>query len=125
MSSKVFKIVTKQILDQLDNGVVPWKKPWRTLETPRNLLTGKDYRGVNLWLLPRDYTSRYFLTLRQANSLGGKIKKGEKSHLVVFWKMLKVKDDKSNSDVDKEKKEKEKIIPLVGYKLSQRTARLL
>lgn len=40
----------------------------------------------------RGYASPYWLTFRQTAELGGTIRKGEKGTLVVFWKMLKVKD---------------------------------
>jgi antirestriction protein ArdC len=51
-----------------------------------NLVSGKEYRGVNPFLLaPTGYGSRYWLTFNQANKLGGHIRKGEKSSIVTFW----------------------------------------
>src|SRR3984893_8456319 len=84
-TSNVYEIITKAVLDQLESGVIPWKKPWRT-EPPCNLITGKLYRGINPFLLaPQGYGSRYWLTFNQANKLGGHVRKGEKSSLVTFW----------------------------------------
>ena len=81
----VYEIVTEQIIRQLEQGVAPWHKPWRT-ETPCNLVSGKPYRGINVFLLAsQGYESRYWLTFNQAKKLGGHVKKGEHSSLVTFW----------------------------------------
>src|SRR5580704_5609441 len=83
----VYEIVTEQIIKQLESGVAPWRKPWRT-ESPSNLITGKEYRGINPFLLaPQGYGSRYWLTFNQANKLGGHVRKGEHSSIVTFWKI--------------------------------------
>jgi antirestriction protein ArdC len=53
----VYQIVTEQIIQQLESGVAPWRKPWRT-EPPCNLVTGHQYRGINPFLLaPQGYGS--------------------------------------------------------------------
>ena len=83
--SNVYQIITDQIIRQLEQGVAPWRKPWRA-ELPLNLISGKPYRGLNVFLLAsQGYASRYWLTLNQANKLGGHVKKGEHSTLVMFW----------------------------------------
>jgi antirestriction protein ArdC len=81
----VYEIVTARILEQLERGVVPWRRPWRA-ELPVNLVSGKPYRGLNIFLLgSQGYGSRYWLTFNQAAKLGGHIRKGERSSLVTFW----------------------------------------
>src|ERR1700682_2463143 len=81
----VYEMVTEQIIRQLEQGVAPWHKPWRT-EAPCNLVSGKPYRGINVFLLAsQGYESRYWLTFNQAKKLGGHVKKGEHSSLVTFW----------------------------------------
>ena len=83
----VYEIVTEQVIKQLEQGVAPWKKPWRC-EMPCNLISGKEYRGINPFLLAsQGYGSRYWLTFNQANKLGGHVRKGEKSSIVTFWKI--------------------------------------
>jgi antirestriction protein ArdC len=83
--SNVYQIITDQIIRQLGQGVAPWRKPWRA-ELPLNLISGKPYRGLNVFLLAsQGYASRYWLTLNQANKLGGRVKKGARSTLVMFW----------------------------------------
>jgi antirestriction protein ArdC len=81
----VYEVVTARILEQLERGVVPWRRPWRA-ELPVNLISGKPYRGLNIFLLgSQGYGSRYWLTFNQAAKLGGHIRKGERSSLVTFW----------------------------------------
>ncbi len=46
----VYEIVTEQVIRQLEQGVAPWRKPWRT-DAPCNLVSGKPYRGINVFLL--------------------------------------------------------------------------
>src|SRR5437879_13271859 len=83
--ASVEEIVTEQVIKQLESGVAPWRKPWRT-EMPCNLVSGKEYRGMNVFLLgSQGYASRYWLTFNQANKLGGHVKKGEHSAIVTFW----------------------------------------
>ena len=86
MSQSVYQIVTEKIIEKLESGVVPWHKPWRT-ESPCNLISQREYSGLNRILLASDgYSSKFWLTLNQANKLGGRIKKGEHSSIVAFWK---------------------------------------
>jgi len=93
----VYEIVTEQIIRQLEQGVAPWHKPWRT-EAPCNLVSGKPYRGINVFLLAsQGYGSRYWLTFNQANKLGKHIRKGEKSSIVTFWN---IGDEKIVQDAD-------------------------
>jgi antirestriction protein ArdC len=49
-------------------------------------MSQKAYRGINVFMLATaGYESKYWLTLNQANKLGGRVKQGEKSRLVTFW----------------------------------------
>ena len=103
MNSKSYDRITERIVSLLTAGTVPWHKPWH-IKTglPRNLITQRPYRGINVFLLmAMNYESPNWLTLRQANAMGGQIKPGEKSCPVVFWKPMKVED--------KETKEEKKI----------------
>lgn len=85
--SNVYQIITDRILSLMNKGVVPWRKTWRT-EVPKNLISGKPYRGVNTLLLGSSpYPSPFWLTFNQAKSLKGSVKKGEKGCPVVFWKV--------------------------------------
>jgi antirestriction protein ArdC len=85
--------ITARILAELEQGVLPWRKPWdgaRTgLALPRRA-TGDTYRGVNvliLWsaALERGYASPYWLTFNQAAKLGAHVRKGERGEIVVYY----------------------------------------
>jgi antirestriction protein ArdC len=86
----VYQIITDRILKQLEAGTVPWHKPWSVSGPggpPRNLLSNRPYRGINVWILASSgYASPYWLTFRQAHELGGHVRKGESGTPVVFWK---------------------------------------
>ena len=106
-TTDVYTIVTNRIIEHLEKGVVPWHQTWTEAGLPRNLISGKHYRGINVWLLSTlGYPQNYFLTFNQVKELGGCVKKGEKSHEVIFWKWL----EKENEET----KEKEKI-PILRY----------
>jgi antirestriction protein ArdC len=108
MSNHAYDRITGQIITLLEQGTVPWHKTWKaSTGWPRNLVSNKSYRGINvLLLLSMSYESPYWLTFRQATVLGGKIRKGEKACPVVFWKRLKVGEKDAS-----EKRE----IPLLRY----------
>jgi antirestriction protein ArdC len=81
----VYEIVTQQVIKSLESGVAPWRKPWSSA-MPCNLISQKPYRGLNVFMLATaGFESKYWLTLNQANKIGGRIKAGSKSHLVTFW----------------------------------------
>ena len=106
MNIKSYERITERIVSLLEQGTVPWHKPWQVKTgLPRNLVTQKPYRGINPFLLmAMSYESPHWLTLRQANQLGGTVKKGEKSCPVVFWKQMQIED---------KEKEESKRIPLL------------
>ena len=83
-----YAIVTEKIINLLEQGIVPWRRPWSATGLPCNLVSKKPYRGVNLLLLSATkYISPLWLTMKQANDLGGSVHKGERSQIVVFWKV--------------------------------------
>ena len=84
----VYQIVTDKIIGMLESGAVPWRRPWSSAGLPRNLVSKKPYRGINHFLLSAsNYVSPLWLTLRQANELGGSVRRGEQSTLIIFWKI--------------------------------------
>jgi len=97
-----YQLVTDRIIEALEQGIVPWHKPWRSIggDMPTSLSTGKPYQGVNVWTLAatqmmRGYSSPYWTTFKQAKDRGGSVKKGEKGTPVVFWKFLEKTDPAS------------------------------
>ncbi|PKN69067.1 MAG: hypothetical protein CVU54_12210 [Deltaproteobacteria bacterium HGW-Deltaproteobacteria-12] len=104
---KVYEIITNKIIEKLEAGIIPWHKPWHSAEgMPKNLITKKEYRGINVFLLAMQrYESPYWLSFKQARDLGGNVKKDEKGTPVVFWNWLNQIDDEGN----------EKNIPFMRY----------
>lgn len=97
-NAEIYESVTMRILDCLDKGVVPWRKPWG-VAAPRNLSSGHVYRGINQVLLScAAFGSPYWMTFKQARALGGSIKRGEKGTPIVFWKVYE--HEKANGDTD-------------------------
>lgn len=88
----VYQDITNRIIEMLETGTVPWRKPWRS-DRPKSLVSGKPYRGINAVILgSAPYESQYWITGNQANQRGGYIRKGEKAWPLVFWKFIEVKD---------------------------------
>lgn len=113
----VYQVVTDRVLQALDQGTVPWHQPWHATSDgsvgfPLSMSTGKPYRGVNLILLSlgTEYESPWWGTLKKINSLGGKVRKGEKSTWVTYWTMIKVTKD--NLDTGESER---KQIPYLKY----------
>ena len=87
----VYQLIADRILTLLEQGVVPWQQPWAG-GWPRNLVSSRPYRGINIFLLGcQSYTSPYWLSFpRQVNDRGGRLRRGERVTSVVFWKPLGV-----------------------------------
>jgi antirestriction protein ArdC len=97
MRKDIYETVTNRIIAELESGVVPWLKPWRNgvgterADMPRNAVTGRAYSGVNvltLWsvALSRGYSVGRWLTYKQAQGLGGNVRKGETGTHIIFLK---------------------------------------
>jgi len=97
----VYEVVNNRILDLLEAGTVPWRKPWNAQSGyPKNLVSNKEYKGVNVFLLAcQEYSSPYWVTFKQCVDRGGIIKQGEKGSPVIFWKWL----DNPESDNPKDR----------------------
>ena len=85
----VYQIVTDRIIEQMNNGIIPWLKPWNggDEDVAISYTTRKPYSMLNQWLLGE---SGEWLTFGQIKKLGGSVKKGEKSRFVVYFEMVKV-----------------------------------
>ena len=107
----VYQVVNERIIELLKKGTIPWRKPWSGGDDgrPRNLKTKTRYRGINIWLLAsQGYSSPYWVTWKQAKSIGGFVNKGEKGTPCVFWRLLK-KEEVVNGATKKKK------IPILKY----------
>ncbi|TWT41365.1 ArdC family protein [Botrimarina hoheduenensis] len=104
----IYQEVTSRILELLETGVAPWRQPIKRSNTsdgmPKSLSTGKNYRGINVFLLAmtswaHGYGSDYWATFNQVTKNNGKVRKGEKSTLVVFWKQAATTDKESGEAI--------------------------
>ena len=93
--STVYEIVTERIIAQLEAGTIPWRRPWQGVDMmPANVVSGKPYSGINTILLAfAGYQSPWWATMKQGNKLGGRVRKGERSTMVTFWKLLERTDE--------------------------------
>lgn len=83
MKQSVYEKITAQFIESLNNGVIPWKKPFKG---NANFITKKEYRGFNaLSTSSKDFECPYWVTFNQAVALKGKIKKGSKGTLIIYW----------------------------------------
>lgn len=95
-------MVTNRIIEQMQKGIIPWKKPWKGAivsgeDYAINYVTRRAYSRLNQWLLwePGEY-----LTFKQIQELGGKIRKGVKAKFVVFYTKAEYKttDEKTGEE---------------------------
>lgn len=104
----VYEMVTERIIAELEKGIIPWEKPWTGVRSGAyNRVSKKAYSLLNQMLLK--HTGEY-ATFKQWTDLGGHIKKGEKSEIVVFWKIF----EKEETNPDTGEKEVQKI-PMLRY----------
>lgn len=107
MSINVYEMVTNRIIEQLESGVIPWEKPWSGVRSGAfNRVSKKSYSLLNQMLLGKDGE---WASFKQWTDLGGHIRKGEKSSIVVFWKILPVEE------VQEDGSKVVKQIPLLKY----------
>jgi antirestriction protein ArdC len=111
--SSLYDEITDKIVAELEVGRVPWVQPWGTaaakapLAIPKNASTARHYSGVNiliLWgaVIERGFTGQSWLTFRQALSLGGHVRKGERGTTVVYADRFVPKDEKRRANEDGE-----------------------
>ena len=99
----IYAEITNRIIDQMEQGTIPWQKPWVASGSCVSYATGKPYSLLNQMLLGRPGE---YATFKQIQAAGGYVKKGQKASMVVFWKWIEQEDEETG-----EKKE----IPFLRY----------
>ena len=108
MAFDICAAVTDRIISQLEQGVIPWNKPWTDTQSGAiSGVTGKPYSLLNQMLLGKPGE---WYTFNQIQNLGGKIRKGKKASMVVFWKQIPVQEQHSESG-----EKVEYCIPMLKY----------
>ena len=93
--ASLYDEITGKIIAELEAGRVPWVQPWGTaaakapLAMPKNAVTARQYGGINiliLWgsVIEHEFAGQSWLTFRQALTLGGHVRKGERGTSVVY-----------------------------------------
>ena len=107
MAKSVYEMVTERIISQLEKEIIPWRKPWTGIKGGAyNRISKKSYSLLNQMLLKHEGE---YGTYNQWESLGGHVRKGEKSEIVVFWKIQPIEETKE--DGTKETKQ----VPILRY----------
>jgi antirestriction protein ArdC len=106
--TSLYDEITTKILRELEAGRVPWVQPWGTaaakapLAMPKNASTGRSYSGINvliLWgsVIEHGFPVQGWVTFRQALSLGGNVRKGERGTTVVYADRFVPGDEKKRA----------------------------
>ena len=99
----IYAVITDRMIQEMEAGIIPWRKPWMAAGAAISHTTGKPYSLLNQMLLGE---AGEYITFNQCQQEGGRVRKGEKAHLVVFWKFVTMKDE----DTDEEKE-----VPFLKY----------
>ena len=115
----VYQMVTDRVLEQIEQGIIPWHKPWNAATLSEDALaisytSRKPYSFLNQMLLGRNGE---WLTFNQVKERGGNIKKGAHAGIVVFYKQIEVKTTKrvKNAEGNEFDKEVSSTIPVLKY----------
>jgi antirestriction protein ArdC len=93
--TSLYDDITNKIIGELEEGRLPWVQPWgnadvnASLAMPRNASSGRGYSGINILILwgavvEKGFSGQGWLTFRQAQALGGSVRKGERGTTVVY-----------------------------------------
>ena len=99
----IYAEITARIINEMEKGMIPWEKPWIARGGAISHATGKRYSLLNQMLLGR---AGEYLTFKQVQQEGGRVRKGEKASMVVFWKFIEQEDEET-----REKKQ----VPFLRY----------
>ena len=109
----VYTRVTERIIADLEQGVRTWLKPWHSEHAAGRITrplrhNGKPYNGINILLLwgealAKGYAAPIWMTFKQAQELGGHVRKGERGSLVVYAnRITKTETNEAGEDTERE-----------------------
>ncbi len=110
--------ITTQIVEALEKGTAPWRRPWRIGPNggaPCNVQSRRPYRGLNPLLLSlhaerHGLNSKWYATFNQWKALGGKVmrrpsnlKEGDWGCRIVYWSSVTktVTNDRGDQEPDR------------------------
>lgn len=112
-----YEVVTNKLIEVMESGQIPWRRQWNSVYKdgpPMNATSGNKYRGSNIFLLSlAPFTCNRWVTFKQAKSIGGKVRKGQKAWPVVFWRFFEKKGKDGKPVLDRFGKPEK--IPMLRY----------
>jgi antirestriction protein ArdC len=112
----LYRRITDSIVRDIEKGVssftMPWHQDGSVTKCPRNAISGRPYRGINvlcLWMAAKDagYPLGLWATYRQWLGAGAQVRKGEKETPIIYWKRLDAAKE-STDDLGDEKEQRPK-----------------
>ncbi|MDI4655865.1 ArdC family protein [Xanthobacter autotrophicus] len=109
----IYARITERIVADLEKGVRPWIQPWSAANATGRITrplchTGEPYSGMNVLLLwseamARGFASPTWMTFKQANELGGHVRKGESGSIVIYAsRFTKTETDAHGGEVERD-----------------------
>jgi antirestriction protein ArdC len=121
MKTDVYERVTAQIVSQLEQGVMPWRRPWNAQHSEGRIVrplraNGIPYQGINVIMLwtesvAKGYAAPIWMTFKQALELKACVRKGEHGSLVVYASSI----TRSEKDGDSGEEPEREIRFMKGY----------
>jgi len=120
-TSDIYQIITNMIVEKIESAEnLVWQEPWKSSMSygmlPTNFVSKKEYRGANAFLLQflHNRENPYWLTFNQITKLKGNIKKGAKSAIVVYYRIL-FKNEEGEIIREEDATEDDEKIPMLRY----------
>ena len=104
--TSLYAEVTARVIAELEKGRLPWVQPWDAAgcgcAMPANAMTGRRYSGINVLILwsagiGSGYSSQCWLTYRQAQAVGGNVRKGEKGTTICYADRFRPRDEQERA----------------------------
>jgi antirestriction protein ArdC len=101
--------ITAAIIERLEAGTRPWVQPWTGASVSRPLrVCGTAYQGINvlwLWMAAEaaGHASPFWMTYRQAQLLGGQVRKGERGTVAIFYRTYQAEEADEGDETDTER----------------------
>ena len=113
----LYREVTDKIMGLLEQGVAPWRQTWSSYGLARNYVTGRPYNGINKILMNNTvHPIPYFLSFKQVKALKGKVKKGAKGEMVLYFSVFY--KDANNKTISEEEA---KALKAAGQEVKKRS----